>query len=284
MVSSVDSSMAGKVVLVTGSTSGIGEQTARALAGRGATVILNGRSRDRCAAVARRLQEETGNPSIDLLPGDLSTGNGVRAVAEAFRAQHDRLDVLINNVGAIFWKRDETADGVERTFALNHLSYFHLTTLLLDRLEASAPSRVVNVASDTHRGVRLDFDDLQAKQSYSAMAAYNRSKLANVLFTYELARRLKDTGVTANALHPGVTSTNWGKGGGAMTALMWVVMRFVQSAERGAQTSVYLATSPDVASSTGKYFKKQREAPSSPESHDEAAARRLWEVSAALIG
>jgi NAD(P)-dependent dehydrogenase (short-subunit alcohol dehydrogenase family) len=281
-MSSVGSPVAGKVILVTGSTSGIGEETARALAGRGATVILNGRDRARGEMIARRIQEETKNPSVEFLAGDLSTHVGVRALAAEFRARHDRLDVLVNNVGAIFWKRAETSDGLERTFALNHLSYFHLTNLLLDLLKASAPARVINVASQTHRGARLDFDDLQAKRSYKALRVYNQSKLANILFTYELARRLKDTGVTANALHPGVTATNWGKDGGMMTAVFWIMMRFVQSAERGAQTSLYLATSPDLETTSGKYFKKQEPVASSPESYDEAAARRLWEVSASL--
>jgi NAD(P)-dependent dehydrogenase (short-subunit alcohol dehydrogenase family) len=151
-------------------------------------------------------------------------------------------------------------------------------------LKASAPARVINVASQTHRDARLDFDDLQAQRSYQAMRAYNQSKLANILFTYELARRLEGTGVTANALHPGVTATNWGNGGGIMTAIFWVMMRFVQSAERGAQTSLHLATSADLEQTSGKYFKKQEQIASSPESHDEAAARRLWEVSASLTG
>jgi NAD(P)-dependent dehydrogenase (short-subunit alcohol dehydrogenase family) len=281
-MASPDRSMAGKVVLATGSTSGIGESTALGLAKQGATVVINGRDQARSELAAQRIQAKAIGSRIEYIAGDLSTRTGVRGIAEAFRARHDRLDVLVNNVGAIFWKRDETTDGLERTFALNHLSYFHLTNALLDLLQASAPSRIVNVASNTHRGVSIDFDDLQSKRSYNALRAYNESKLANVLFTYELARRIEGKGVTANALHPGVTRTNWGKGGGIMSAVMWVVMRFVQSADRGAQTSVYLATSPELDRVSGKYFVKQTPVASSPESYHEGAARRLWDVSAAL--
>jgi NAD(P)-dependent dehydrogenase (short-subunit alcohol dehydrogenase family) len=218
------------------------------------------------------------------MAGDLSTRNEVQHVAEEFRARHDRLDVLVNNVGATVSKRQETSDGLERTFALNYLSYFQLTNQLLDLLQASAPSRVVNVASDTHRGAQLDFDDLQAKKSHKALGAYNRSKLANVLFTYELARRVEGTGVTANALHPGLTARNFGKGGGLMTTVTWLMMRFAQSPEQGAQTSVYLATSPDVASTSGRYFQKREPVASSPASYDEALAKQLWDVSVALSG
>jgi NAD(P)-dependent dehydrogenase (short-subunit alcohol dehydrogenase family) len=276
--------MDGKVILVTGATSGIGEATARALAQQGATVVVNGRDRERGELAVRRIQKEANNPRVEFIVGDLSTRSGVRSIAAEFRARHDRLDVLVNNVGAMFAKRQETADGLERTFALNHLSYFHLTNLLLDLLKASAPSRVVNVASNTHRGARLDFDDLQSKRSYSAMGVYNQTKLANVLFTYELARRLAGTGVTVTALHPGVTATSIGKIGGVMSVAWWAMTKFVQGAEQGAQTSIHLASSPDVAGTTGSYYVKQRPVQSSPETYDEVAAKRLWEISEALIG
>lgn len=281
-MASVGELLRGKVVLVTGATSGIGEQTARALAGRGATVVVNGRDPDRCQATIRRIQEEFDGAAVEPLVGDLSNRDGVRGVGEAFRARHDRLDVLVNNAGAMFWNRQETSDGLERTFALNHLSYFQLTNLLLDVLKASAPSRVVSVSSALHRSAQLDFDDLHAKKSYSAMRVYGQSKLANVLFTYELARRLEGSGVTANCLHPGVTATNFGKGRGMTATALWLFTRFVQGAEQGARTSVYLATSPDVERVSGKYFEKKKPVASSPLSHDEATARRLWDVSVAL--
>lgn len=275
--------MTGKTVLVTGATSGIGAVTARALAERGATVVLVGRDHERCTATARRIQQETKTSSIEFLVGDMSSQRDIRRLADEFRARHDRLDVLVNNAGAMFWRREETIDGLERTFALNHLGYFLLTNLLLDPLKASAPARVVSVASEAHRGAQIDFDDLQAKRSYNATRAYGQSKLANVLFTYELARRLSGTGVTANALHPGFVASNFAKNNGGIVALaMSVLHRFAISPERGAQTSIYLATSPEVEGVTGKYFNNQKAVPSSKESYDDAVAKRLWDVSLEL--
>ena len=208
-----DESMAGKVCLVTGATSGIGEVAATALAAKGATVVLVGRNPEKAAATAERIKKVTGNPSVEFLIADLSQQSEVRRLAEEFKAKHDRLHVLVNNAGAMFADRRESPDGIELTFALNHLGYFLLTNLLLDTLKASAPSRVVSVASYAHRMVpALDFDDLQFREKYSGFKVYGASKLANVLFTKELARRLEGTGVTANSLHPGFVATSFVEG------------------------------------------------------------------------
>ncbi|CAN5637284.1 hypothetical protein BH24ACT21_BH24ACT21_06280 [soil metagenome] len=203
-------SMEGKVCLVTGATSGIGKVTAHELAKQGATVVIVGRSRQKVEATVEEINSRTGNQSVEYLLADLSSQKEIRSLAREFKSRYDRLDVLVNNAGAVFAEYGETEDGVERTFAVNHLNYFLLTNLLLDVLEASAPSRIVNVASGAHQGAELDFDDLGAKQNYGFMRAYGRSKLANIMFTYELARRLEGTGVTANALHPGSVATGIG--------------------------------------------------------------------------
>jgi NAD(P)-dependent dehydrogenase (short-subunit alcohol dehydrogenase family) len=284
-MATASTSMTGKVTLVTGATSGIGAVTAQALAGRDATVVLVGRDRERSAATVEQIKRETGNQAIDYLLADLSSQAEIRRLADEFLSRYDRLDVLVNNAGAMFWSRQETVDGLERTFALNHLSYFLLTNLLLDRLKASGPARIVSVSSDAHQGAQMNFDDLQGKRSYSGMRAYGQSKLANVLFTYELARRLNGTVVTANALHPGFVGTNFAaNNGGIIRLVMSILHRFALSPEQGAQTSIYLATSPEVEGVTGKYFERSKPAPSSKLSYDETVARRLWDVSGALIG
>ena len=205
-----EDSMRNKVCLVTGATSGIGEVTARELAQRGATIILVGRNQQKAEAAVEEIKSRTGNQDIGYLLADLSSQQEIRGLARAFKARHDRLDVLVNNAGAVFSEYGETEDGIERTFAVNHLNYFLLTSLLLDELKAGAPSRIVNVSSGAHQGAELDFDDLGTKQNYGFMKAYGRSKLANVMFTYELARRLEESGVTANALHPGAVATGFG--------------------------------------------------------------------------
>jgi NAD(P)-dependent dehydrogenase (short-subunit alcohol dehydrogenase family) len=277
--------MSGKVMLVTGATSGIGAVTARELARTEATIVLVGRDRERCAVAAREIQQTTGNQSVEYLVADLSSQAEIHRLADEFLARHDRLDVLVNNAGAMFWSRQETVDGLERTFALNHLSYFLLTNLLLDRLKASAPARVVSVASDAHEGARIDFDDLQGKRSYAATRAYGQSKLANVVFTYELARRLNGTDVTANTLHPGFVASNFGtNNGGIFRLAMWIAHRFAISTERGAQTSIYLAMSPEIEGVTGKYFNNRKAVRSSELSYDEAVGRRLWDVSDEFVG
>ena len=277
-------SLAGKVCLVTGATGGIGLITAQTLAERGATVVLASRSASKCAEVAARITAETGNAQVSYLAGDLSSMAQVRAVAEQFLAQHERLDVLVNNAGAVFSSRQVSADGYEMTMALNHLNYFYLTQLLQDRLLASAPARIVNVSSDAHKMGSMRFDDLMSERGYNGFGVYSMSKLANVLFTYELARRLEGSGVTANALHPGFVASNFGRSNGGMwNMFMPVVQLFAISPQRGAETSIHLAASPAVEGVTGQYFDKKRAVASSPASHDIAAQRRLWDVSEQLV-
>lgn len=278
--------MNGKTVLITGATNGIGKATATELAGLGATVVITGRDRARGQAVLEEIRSKTGNSKLDLLVADLSSQAEVRRLAAEFKAKYPRLNVLVNNAGGFFDARQTTVDGLEYTFAFNHLAYFLLTNLLLDTLKASAPSRIVNVSSAAQSSGKLNFDDLQAEKRYSGMAAYNNSKLANVLFTYELARRLQGSGVTVNALHPGVVNTGFGDNSqnALIRGLLWLFKRFTLSPERGAQTSVYLASSPEVEGVTGKYFDNKQAKPSNPLSYDEAAQKRLWDISAALTG
>lgn len=274
-----------KVILITGGTGGIGRITAQAMAKTGATVVLVGRNPQKTAAVTSEIQQQTGNPRIEYQIADLSVQAGVRQVAETFRQRHDRLDVLINNAGAFIMKHQLSQDGIEMTFALNHLAYFLLTNLLLDMLIASAPSRIVNVSSMAHNGSRLNLDDLQNRRFSSGWKAYGQSKLANLYFTYELARRLEGTGVTVNALHPGFVATNFGRSNGGILDPLFKLGQFAAiSPEEGAKTSIYLATSPQVAGVTGKYFDKCKPIASSRVSYDEAAARRLWDISAQMTG
>jgi NAD(P)-dependent dehydrogenase (short-subunit alcohol dehydrogenase family) len=272
-------------MLVTGATAGIGVPTARVLAERGATVVLVGRNRAKCEATTAQIKQQTGNPNVDYLVADLSALAEVRRLAAEFQNRHNRLDVLVNNAGAIFLSRQVTAEGLEMTFALNHLSYFLLTTLLLDTLKASALARIVNVSSRAHQRASINFEDLQGDKRFDGQAAYGQSKLANILFTYELARRLAGSGVTANALHPGVVASNFATNNGPVGWFFRLVANpFSISNEKGAQTSIYLAASPDVEGATGKYFVECKEVRSSPASYDEAAARRLWEASERITG
>lgn len=276
--------LAGKIALVTGATSGIGQVTAQALASMNATVIVVGRSEQKCQDVVAQIQANTGNPRVEYIVGDLSALAQVRRVAEEFLRRHDRLHILVNNAGSINMSRQLSADGYEMTFALNHLNYFYLTNLLLDTLIASAPARVVNVSSDAHRGGKLDFDDLMSEKSYSGFGVYSMSKLANVLFTNELARRLEDTGVTANSLHPGFVATNFGKNNGGVVGLfMPVAQIFAIGPEKGAETTIFLASAPEVEGVTGKYFTKKLPVEPAKAARDVAAERRLWEVSEKLV-
>jgi NAD(P)-dependent dehydrogenase (short-subunit alcohol dehydrogenase family) len=273
--------MDGKVCLVTGATAGIGAVTAEELARKGAIVAIVGRNPKKCATAADYIRRQTGNPKVDYLLADLSSLNDIRRLAKEFKSRYPRLDVLVNNAGGLFLKREASVDGIELTFALNHLAYFLLTNLLLDVLKANAPSRVVSVSSAAHIGARLDFADLQI----SGWDAYKRSKLANLLFTYELARRLEGTRVTANALHPGLVASDFGTNNRGLFRLMKPVINiFAISNERGAQTSVYLASSPEVEGVTGQYFVRRKAVRSSEISYNRAAAARLWEVSAAITG
>lgn len=277
---SPNGTMAGKVCLVTGTTSGIGKITALELARMGARVLMVCRDQERGQAVAREIIAASGNDSVELLLADLSSQSSIRELAAQIHRRHDRLDVLVNNAGVVLPRRSVSVDGIEATFATNHLGYFLLTTLLLDLLTASAPARIVNVSSALHSRGKIDFNDLQGERSYTGGGAYNQSKLANVLFTYELARRLDGTGVTANCLHPGVVRTGLGRNAtGRFKLLLTVVKPFLSSPEKGAETSVYLASSPEAEGVTGQYFVNKRTQRSSPESYDETVAHRLWQVS-----
>lgn len=258
--------------------------TAEALAAMGATVVVVSRNAERCAATVQRISQATGNNNVDWISADLSVMAKVRDAAEAFRARYDRLDILVNNAGAYFSRRQVTEDGFEMTFALNHLSYFLLTDLLLDRLTASAPARIVNVASGAHKQGQIKFDDLMGESQFDGWSAYSQSKLANVMFTYELARRLAGQRVTANVLHPGFVATGFGRNnGGLVGLLMPLVQLFAMKPHRGATASIYLASSPEVEGVTSKYFVAKKDTKSSAASYDEAAQRRLWEISDTLV-
>jgi retinol dehydrogenase 12 len=275
--------MQGKVCLVTGGTSGIGLVTVRELARQGARVILVGRSREKCDAVVRQVQSETGNQSVEALLADLSIQQQVHDLARQFRERSPRLDVLVNNAGGMWLERQLSADGIEMTVAVNHMAYFLLTELLLDTLRASAPARIVNVSSEAHRKADLDFDNLQGERGYSGWQQYCRSKLMNLLFTYELAGKLQGTNVTANALHPGWVYTGFGTNNGVKgTAFHLLSWLFAIGPEKGARTTIYLATSPNVAGVNGKYFEREKEVRSSAASYDSAAGRRLWDWSEQL--
>ena len=244
-----------------------------------------GRSAERCRQAERQLREATGSTAIQYLVADLSVQSEVRRLAQEVKTATNRLDVLVNNAGLIRTKREVTVDGLEMTFALNHLAYFLLTNLLLDTLKASAPVRIVSVSSTAHKGIKINFDDLQGEKKYSGWRAYQQSKLANILFTRELSRRLEGTGVTANALHPGYVRTQIFRVDGFAG---WLLRRAAEllaiSPEEGAKTTIYLASSPEVKGQTGLYFVRQKRRASSPESLDDATARKLWDVSARLTG
>jgi NAD(P)-dependent dehydrogenase (short-subunit alcohol dehydrogenase family) len=278
-------SMSGKTVLVTGATSGIGEVAARELAALGARVVLVGRSASKCEATAAMIRQATGSSTVDYLVADLSSQAEVRRLADEVKARCPRLDVLINNAGAMFSPRRETVDGIEMTWALNHMGYFLLTELLLDTLKASAPSRIVSVASDAHRMISgIHFDDVESKKSYNALNAYSQSKLANILFTRELAHRLEGSGVTANCLHPGFVATNFTTGKGLIFRIFQIGAKFLAiSPEDGAKTTIYLASSPEVEKVTGQYFAKCKQAKPTAAASDDEAAKRLWALSETMV-
>jgi NAD(P)-dependent dehydrogenase (short-subunit alcohol dehydrogenase family) len=277
--------MEGKFCVITGATSGIGLITAEALASKGARLLLVGRDPRKGEAALARIRARAPSAEVGIHYADLSRLNELQSLAERLHSL-PRLDVLINNAGAIFWRRQTTPDGFERTFALNHLGYFVLTQLLRDRLVQSAPARIVNVASEAHRGARLDFEDLQGVRNYRGWIAYCRSKLCNILFTRELARRLHGTGVSANCLHPGFVASRFGDNNGALfrTGIGLAKRLFAISPERGAQTSIYLASAPEVATMSGLYFDKCAPVTPSAAAQDDAAAERLWQESARLAG
>ena len=278
--------LSGKRALVTGATSGIGFQTALGLAREGADIVLGARDEDRARGAVEAVRREIHSHQIDYIIADLSSMAGVRSFAASYLDRYSRLDILVNNVGGFFLTRRLSNDGHEKTFALNHLSYFLLTELLKDLLIESAPARIVNVSSEAHRGSRIRFDDPQMARRYSGFTAYGQSKLANVLFTYELAHRLVDTGVTANALHPGFVRTGLGTKNlnPLLAALVWLVFLGGMSPEKGAQTSLLLAGSPELKGVTSTYFSDGRPVRSSRRSYDKAAAERLWDLSEELTG
>ena len=276
--------MQGKVCVITGATSGIGLIAAERLAAQGARLVLVGRDKARGEAALARMKERAPGARLAIHYADLSLLAEMERLAATIAASEPRIDVLINNAGAMFSRRSVTADGLERTFALNHMAYFVLSNRLRDRLAAAAPARIVSVASAAHRGNTLDFGDLQSARSYRGFTVYGRSKLANILFTRELARRLAGTGVTANCLHPGFVATRFGDNSDGFIRVAIGVAKnlFAISPEKGAETIVYLASSPEVAGVSGGYFARSRPATPTAAAQDDAAARRLWEESAKL--
>ncbi|HWZ43446.1 MAG TPA: SDR family oxidoreductase [Candidatus Saccharimonadales bacterium] len=277
--------MRGKVIVITGATSGIGLVAAEKLAGMGARLVLVARNKVRGDRALNRLAQISPGIPHSVHYGDLSSLTGMKRVAADIAAAESRVDVLINNAGALFNSRQVTEDGLELTFATNHMSYFVMTHGLRDRLRAAAPARVVNTSSDAHKGTKLDFDDLQSAKRYRGFPVYGRSKLCNILYTSELARRWEGTGVTVNCLHPGFVDTRFGdESGGVLSYVVKAAKIFAISPEKGAETIVYLASSKDVDKVTGKYFYKCREATPTKEARDQESAKRLWVESARLAG
>ena len=280
--------MTGKTVVITGGNSGIGLETAVALARAGAKTVITARDPSRGEAAVADIRARSGHDDVELVVFDLGSTASTRQGALSILERCDRIDVLVNNAGVVLSDRRETVDGLEATFAVNHLGPFVLTELLLDRIKGSAPARIVNVASTAHKGARkgLDFDDLQSTSRYGGMQVYSKTKLANIYFTTELARRLDRTGVTVNCLHPGTVATGYGRDGDSSGVLAFglkVIKPFILSAEQGARTSIYLASSPDVAGVTGKYFVKCKARNPSAAARDDEAAQRLWKVSEEIV-
>lgn len=271
--------------MITGPTGGIGRAAAVALAAKGASLALVCRDVARGEALAAELRAAGARGAVDVVRADFASQPSIREAAAELLRRYPRIDVLINNAGAIFTSRKSTAEGLELTFAVNHLGYVLLTALLLDRLRASAPARIINVASAAHHRGHIHFDDLQLERRWGSWRAYGQSKLANVLYTYELARRLEGSGVTVNALHPGVVATGFGRNDGALMRIaVKLAAPFLIGPEKGAETTIYLASSPEVEGTTGKYFARCKPARSSRESRDADVARRLFELSERLVG
>ena len=279
-----DNIMNGKICLVTGGTNGIGKSTAQELARMGATVIIVGRDAQKTSRVVEEIRAASGNAQVGSMLADLSSEHEVRLLADEFKSKYSHLHGLINNAGGFFMRRQLSVGGIEMTFALNHLASFLLTNLLLDTLKASAPARIINVSSNAHASGKIEFDNLQGERQYGPKA-YDNSKLANILFTMELARRLEGTGVTVNALHPGFVATGFAKNNGnVIAALVSLLTPLVaRSPAKGAQTSIYLASSPNVEGLTGKYFYDSRVIPAAHQATDMVVARKLWDVSAEMV-
>jgi NAD(P)-dependent dehydrogenase (short-subunit alcohol dehydrogenase family) len=276
--------MNGKICLVTGGTNGIGKATAQALAQMGAMVVIVGRNARKTSQVVDEIRSASGNKNVDSLLADLSSQQEVRRLANEFKSRYSHLQVLLNNAGGFFMKRQLSVDGIEMTFALNHLASFLLTNLLLDTIKASAPARIINVSSGAHTSGRIEFDNLQGEQKYTPRA-YDNSKLANILFTMELARRLEGSGVTVNALHPGFVATGFAKNNGKVIAALVSVFAplVARSPAKGAETPIYLASSPSMEGITGKYLYDSHVIPVAPQATDMAVARKLWDVSVEMV-
>ena len=285
--------MEGKICLITGSTSGIGKEIAVGLAKMKATIVLVGRDKDKCEATVEEISNragiivsKSGENRVSYIEADLSLQASIRKLADEFLARHQRLDILINNAGVFVAKRTTTADGIEYTLAVNHLAPFLLTNLLIDRIKASSPSRIITTSSIAQKGAKIDFEDIQfERRRYSGIKAYAQSKLANILFTSELAKRLHGTGVTANCFHPGGVRTNLAQRNPWYYRLIWAMIGpFLLSPEKGADTGIYLASSPIVESVSGKYFEKRKETNPSDDAKDPNTAVKLWRVSEELAG
>jgi retinol dehydrogenase 14 len=274
--------MTGKACLITGGNSGIGKATALGLARLGANVVIVSRSKEKGEAALAEIIANSGNRNVELMLADMSSQDSIRRLASDFKVGHEKLHLLVNNAGVYLTRRSTTVDGLESTFATNHLGPFLLTNLLLDLLKTSAPSRIVNVTSDAHNGAQVNFEDLQGKKRFSGWQAYGQSKLAMILFTHELAKKLDGTGVTVNSAHPGVVRTNFANNNGLVTFGFRLLRPFFISPETAAKRVLYVATSPDLEGVTGKYFTKMHEAKSSQESYDNDSAKRLWEISEQL--
>jgi NAD(P)-dependent dehydrogenase (short-subunit alcohol dehydrogenase family) len=274
-----------KIVIVTGATGGIGLITARELAATGARVVLVGRSEARLADAVALITQQTPNAQLDTIQADLSSQAEVLAVANTIKQRYDHIDVLINNAGAYFTEQQFSVDGIEMTWALNHMAPFLLTTQLLDLLRASAPARIITVSSAAHQGAIIDFDDLEGKKRFNGWKAYGQSKLANIMFTYELAHRLEGSDVTANCLHPGFVATGFAQNNGGWFAKVFAVMQryLAITPEQGAETSVFLARNDSVAPTTGRYFDKCKPVASSKVSYDITTQRRLWQLSLNMV-
>ncbi|MGA2110888.1 MAG: SDR family oxidoreductase [Anaerolineales bacterium] len=284
-MASSPSEVKGKVCVVTGATDGIGLAAAEGLARLGARVLAVGRNAQKGRNVVARLQRETGNADVSFLQADLSSQTQVRSLARDLVNGFPQLQILVNNVGGFFLRRTLSVDGIEATFALNHFNVFLLTCLLLDRLKANAPARIVNVASESHRNARLDLDQLAARRWGSGMKAYGQSKLAMILFTYQLAVRLQGSGVTVNAVHPGFVASHLYRSSGGLVRLAEPFVKLMaKTPQEGADTVIYLAASPEVEGVSGKYFVNRHPFPSSPASYDELSGQRLWEINAQMVG
>ena len=277
--------MKNKIVLITGANSGIGKATATRLAIMGAYIVMLCRNKERGETARQDIIQTSGNNNIELILIDLTDLGSVRKAAEEIKAKYDHIDVMLNNAGGYFEKRKTSKDGYEYTFAMNHLGHFLLTNLLLDELKAAVNARIINLSSDIHKKGHIYFDDLMTEKKYKGFGVYSHAKLANILFTNELSRRLQHTNITVNTLHPGMVRTNFTSDASRFIKFMMTIMgRFLKSPEKGAETSVYLASSKEVDRISGKYFVNLKEKKSSPESYDEKVAKKLWKVSCELTG